>query len=686
MEVISQGSQRGGLGMTSDKIAKALVDVWDKHCEEGDYVFLSRKNPDTGDWRDYAVEYNKVTEKQVFDWLRKNPPEKYNLYFCPLPFREPRRLSKNLKGSKLLWSDMDEIKVDNGYLPSIYWESSPDRYQGLWELDKFISPAEAELLNKELTYAIGADKGGWDLTQVLRVPGTTNHKYEEKPQVSPFILTEKKYKVKNLEAKLTKPSEDDTPFEDDRELEPNKVIAKHHKNIPREVLSLLKTKRVDIGKRSDMIWYMEHELHKAGLAPPEIISLIKNSAWNKYAGRADEDTRLKEELSKIISSGIKTSSEKESPETEEEVGLRIDTFTDVMVNLRSFPGWLVEGFWMRRSHGIVAGEPKSFKSILTLDLAISVASGKPCLGQFPVSEAGPVLIIQNENSDWIMKDRMEKILHSKGLTGNLEVKDRKLKGNFCSPLPMYFINQQGFLLGDPIHQEIVEKAIEEYKPILILFDPLYLMFDGDVNSAKDLNPVLNWMLKVKNEYNTGIIAVHHWNKGGGSARGGQRMLGSTTLHGWVESAWYIGVKGRTENGDEGASEESEVTQTADTPVSITIEREFRAGGTRPKIDTSIRLGELGDPTYQIDVKKHVGRGNPSYTEELPEEILNVLDLRSEVVSQRQISEETGKGRRAIKKALDDLVERGKINLTSKGVELIKEGEENEKPIEDKRGE
>ena len=49
--------------------------------------------------------------------------------------------------------------------------------------------------------------------------------------------------------------------------------------------------------------------------------------------------------------------------------------------------WLVTGLWAEEAVGIVGGEPKCCKSFLALDLAVSVASGTPCLRRFPVSRA-----------------------------------------------------------------------------------------------------------------------------------------------------------------------------------------------------------------------------------------------------------------------------------------------------------
>jgi len=674
-----------------EAIAQNLVQIWKKQAKDEDFVFLSKKNLANNNWKDTPLRFNKDIVSMIVKWLERNPPNENNLYYCPLPFSKPQRHKEYVKGSRYLWSDMDKIKIKNLPLPpTLYWESSPGRWQGLWELDRFLKPQEAEVLNKRLTYMMGADKGGWDLTQVLRIPGTINHKYKNKPRVGKVIKSNKMYLSDALH-KALKPPEDEVSFtlSSTPNLDCQEILLQYREKIDRQALSLLLKETATVGKRSEILWYLENKLLEAGLSPTQVFVLIKNSAWNKYKGRADEDFRLKTELEKIISGKIKEvttdkpvcgKQEEDEEEPPKSVGLRIEGYREVMSNLRSHPGWLVEGFWMRRSHGIVAGEPKSFKSILTLDLAISVASGKPFLGQYPILEKGPVIIIQNENSDWIMKDRIEKMIVSKGLGGTLKLENRRLRGDFPPNLPLYFVNQQGFLLNDPLHQQLVEKIVGEYKPVLVMFDPLYLMFDGDVNSAKDLSPILNWMLGLKHKYNTGIIVVHHWKKGESKARGGQRMLGSTTLHGWVESAWYIKIQENpTEDVEvEADNSDESIIQSSSNPASLIIEREFRAGGTRSKLEAIIKLGELGDSTYQIGLKKHMRSGNIGnirnkvVTDELLKSIINMLELHKGPVSQRQLAEEAGTGRKSIKKALDILAEEGRVNITKEGAVYIPE--------------
>jgi len=58
--------------------------------------------------------------------------------------------------------------------------------------------------------------------------------------------------------------------------------------------------------------------------------------------------------------------------------------------------WLIDTLWARAGVGIIGGAPKCCKSWLGLDLAVSVASGTPCLDTFPVAEPGGALVYMAE--------------------------------------------------------------------------------------------------------------------------------------------------------------------------------------------------------------------------------------------------------------------------------------------------
>src|SRR3546814_7114824 len=86
--------------------------------------------------------------------------------------------------------------------PTIAIESSPGRFVGIWVLD---GPMDEEL-NRRLTYHVGADHGGWDLTQVLRFPGTKNYKYRSQPKVRTMWKDGKEWTKKKIERYLDRKS------------------------------------------------------------------------------------------------------------------------------------------------------------------------------------------------------------------------------------------------------------------------------------------------------------------------------------------------------------------------------------------------------------------------------------------------------------------------------------------------
>ena len=517
-----------------------LMRVWREQCQPGEFVCLSAKG---SSWKDYSFPFDDNLEHELEQWLENHKTR--DMYFCPLPFREGRRVKSGVVRSRFLWSDIDDGDWHKSE-PTVLWESSPGRFQGLWKLPNAVDPERAAEMSKAMAYHIGADRGGWDLTQVLRIPGTPNLKYEEKPTVT----------FRHWNTRLLKSV-------------PQGVLDRWRKALPQKLVRIIEGP-AEQGKRSDMLWYLEHEMCDLGVPIKDVFEILRGSAWNKYKDRGDEDERFESEMQKIRADR----GEKGSSVKEESRGLVFETYDQLMGSIIEEPGWLIDGVWMKGSHGIIAGQPKSFKSTLCLDMLFSVATGKPFLGR-EVKQQGPVLVIQNENSKWIMQDRLAKLANSHKMLGSVKV-GKPISITWPDRgLPIEFVNQQNFMLDDADNKQALEARIAELRPVVVVLDPVYLMFAGDINSAKDLAPVLQWCLYLKNQYKCAVILIHHYGKGGEEKRGGQRMLGSTTLHGWIESAWYIQV----EEPDGEASV-------------VSVECEFR-GAASARLDVAIEMSDMG---------------------------------------------------------------------------------------------
>lgn len=605
------------------KTVDFLLKIWDLQCQPGEFVCLSVKG---NSWKDYSFPYDDNLRHELTQWLQNHATR--DMYFCPLPFSEPRRAKEFVARSQFLWSDIDDGDYSKSE-PTVLWESSPGRFQGLWQLPGPVEPDVAADMSKRMAYYIGADRGGWDLTQVLRIPGTPNLKYPAKPLVAFRHWTERILKRV-----------------------PQSTLDRWRASLPKKLVRIIEGP-AETGKRSDMLWYLEHEMCDLGIPIKDVFAILKASAWNKYRERGDEDERFGAEMEKLRADRKEKGAEVKA----ESVALQVVSYDQLMCNEDSEPGWMVEGLWMRNSHGIIAGQPKSFKSTLCMDMLFSVATGYPFLGA-AVHQQGPVLVIQNENADWIMKDRLAKLTHKHGMMGSVrfggkgKTKHLLIQGEWPRgvpvkdehgnptgqerPVPIYFINQQSFMLDDADNKQALEELIAQIRPVAINLDPLYLMFGGDVNSAKDLAPVLQWCLYIKQKYRCSVILVHHYGKGGEERRGGQRMLGSATLHGWIESAWYLDRK------------ESE----ADAEV-VSLECEFRGAAGR-HMNVAISMSDMG---------KGLSYSSEIFTVPVNEDdILGILGRKPGGLRLSQLLSETGYDAKALQTALDKMVEDGKLKF------------------------
>lgn len=126
-------------------------------------------------------------------WCLSEAARGREAYFCPHLLLDRRRIKENAAPVAALWADFDggrEANIDGAPEPTAVVETSPGKRHMFWRLRRPVSPPEAEALNRRLARALGADPSGWDLSQLLRPPGTRNRKYDGAPPVSLVGLDE----------------------------------------------------------------------------------------------------------------------------------------------------------------------------------------------------------------------------------------------------------------------------------------------------------------------------------------------------------------------------------------------------------------------------------------------------------------------------------------------------------------
>lgn len=129
------------------------------------------------------------------------------------------------------------------------------------------------------------------------------------------------------------------------------------------------------------------------------------------------------------------------------------------------------------------------------------------------------------------------------------------------------------------------------------------------------------------------------------------MLGSTTLHGWVESAWYLDVKRADELEEEIFSDE---LNSPSGSATLTLEREFRGAGTYPKLDMVVKMGNFGSVDYSVEIKRHRKERGGINEEEVKKSIQEIMDLRDGKATMRELSKELGISRKIVSKIMKEM--------------------------------
>lgn len=186
--------------------------------------------------------------------------------------------------------------------------------------------------------------------------------------------------------------------------------------------------------------------------------------------------------------------------------------------------WLVENIWAEGGTGMLAGPPKTGKTWLIVDLAVSIASGTPFLGKFPCGP-GPVVIYSPEGPESCLEDRIRQVADRRGLKH--------------ADLEIYLIETNNLSLDNEEDQNSIAQAVDAVKPSIVIFDPLAECFDGDENRSEDVKVMTKFLTRLSNEYGTASLVTHHIVKTAGGKQAGNRMRGSGALFGFGDSYLFL---------------------------------------------------------------------------------------------------------------------------------------------------
>lgn len=267
--------------------------------------------------------------------------KKNDLYFCPVLFkskpyeemdddgkmrRKGGRRIDNAVWTRCVFADADDAPPQVFKLtPSITVGTSPGKHHLYWILKGHDGdPVETSRRGRAMAYAHeGCDLGGWDITQLLRVPHTTNNKPSlEEPYRTNVRASGQIYTMGAIDKKYP-PGKAPDPAKAEALSGVPKVLPDYATTMAKVfednlIVDLLNAHgraptRERAGNRSELLWKLMCELAETGLSAPEAFVLSWPVHYNKFRDDGRGRKPFWEQLAKAYAH-VGKQSEPEEPE------------------------------------------------------------------------------------------------------------------------------------------------------------------------------------------------------------------------------------------------------------------------------------------------------------------------------------------------------------------------------------
>src|SRR3989344_2049748 len=184
--------------------------------------------------------------------------------------------------------------------------------------------------------------------------------------------------------------------------------------------------------------------------------------------------------------------------------------------------WLIDKLIPVQSITVISGDPESYKTWLTMEIAKNVAAGQSFLSRYNSAQMA-VLFIDEENTPRLLKARYQLLSSSEDL-------------------PITYISGSHFKISNPECTRLIYDLIEKNNIGLIIIDSLIRVHSGDENSARDMGRVYDELKKLREKGLSIIVTHHHRKQGFGPRNAAQSMRGSSDILAGVDVHLAVSAK------------------------------------------------------------------------------------------------------------------------------------------------
>lgn len=495
------------------------------------YVYLPTLNRKTDEWKKVFFEWP-LHKDHIIKHVLSGSAKGLDVYYGPALFKKGalKPTKENVLGTHVLWTEFDGAAPtfsDHGTTeappldgeavsgppsavpaPSLRVQSSKDGHEHVyWKLDEFCKDLKwFEDRNRSITYSFRADTSGWDATQILRPPFTSNYKDSNNPlPVTVARITANQYPTEQFEP-LKPPPQLVTEAIGIGDLpEVTGLIAKYVWDDAH--FKMFMDPAIPEGQRSSALMRLGYFCIEAGMSNEEAYAILYNAdeRWGKYKGRNDQKRRLVDiidrarqkhpnPLSELTFRGLQADDKKVEQGKPLVYGFKDFLASEVHVD------WVIEGLLEEGGFGMLASMPGVGKTQMSIQLGMCVALGMPFIG-WEVPRPRKVVVFSLEMSHVALKMFLETIAG-----GYTPEQHEILQENFIL-IPL----GEAMPLDRPEVMKFVETILDEIQPDGIIIDSVIKLSGGEL-SDKTASALNEKYAHLRSRYNNCFIWLIHHNR------------------------------------------------------------------------------------------------------------------------------------------------------------------------------
>lgn len=453
--------------------------------------------------------------------------DKLDWYWTPGISGGTQRKAKQYSAQRVLWADCDD-NFNHDLLvslrPSYMWETSPGHMQAIWLMKEPVPASEyhRDGLMGMLTQALGADKSGVDISQLLRVPNTYHHKRK----------TFKGRIIAKTGAVYTRAH----------------ILGRVARGLGfSPALASELAAQDPYGDRSKLLWKFARRAAELGLDQNLTFKLIKATDWNKWK---DDPDKLKEDIGRAYDQHPAPAKDPEQKQAQEHVAAVVEEEQPIeawsMATVGQFGPvtrqplkWVLPGIIPESGCGLIVAAPKVGKTRIAIEIALGLATARKALG-IHTSKPQPVGFFSLEDGEYLFAERLAAGMKGSRAPfhwdGHITQRGKELLWHPPQEMPLLTMFSQ-IDLTDADDQQRLYETILKFDLRLVIIDTLSMAIGkANVSDQKDMYAVLKPLKDIAKATGCAVLFIHHTRKRvfekGESIQ--ESILGATALHGWSD--------------------------------------------------------------------------------------------------------------------------------------------------------